>query len=80
MLYPNGEEVALGDRVSLGKQDYGVVICDIDNDRYSSDDIKLQWSYLGNGVMIDFENFGLIHMIEPDPDLLLISRDRESPA
>lgn len=35
---------------------------------------EAQWGYLQRGIMAEFPAFGLIHFVEPDPDLLLARR------
>ena len=74
MKYPDGQIVKLGDKVKLGEDEGGIVVCSIDDDEYSDDYSKEQWSYLKKGVMINFPSFGLIHYEKPEPDLQLIDR------
>lgn len=74
MKYPDGQEVKLGDKVKLGQDEGGVVVCSIDDDEYSDDYPKEQWGYLKKGVMINFPSYGLIHYEEPESDLQLIAR------
>ena len=68
MKYRSGQEARLGDRIRVGGDSSGVVVCSIDTDEYSPDFSRKQWSYLGTGVMIQFANFGLVHYTEPDED------------
>ena len=44
----------------------------VDTDEYSADYPKKQWSYLAQGVMINFQILGLIHYSEEDQELELI--------
>ena len=74
MKYVDGQEVIIGDRVQLGDDKGGIVVCSIDRNEYSKEHPKEKWSYLGKGVVIDFPMFGLIHYEEPELDLKLISR------
>jgi len=74
MKYADGQEVRLGDRVKLGKDDGGVVVASIDTNEYSEKHSKAQWGYLKKGVMIEFPLHGLIHYEEPEPDLQLLKR------
>jgi hypothetical protein len=74
MRYSDGRKVKLGDRVKLGQDEGGVVVCSIDDDEYSDYYPKEQWGYLKKGVMINFPLYGLIHYEEPEPDLHLIDR------
>jgi hypothetical protein len=74
MKYPDGREIRLGDKVKLGSDAEGRVLCSIDAGEYGAGH-EAQWGYLGRGVMIDFPGkFGLIHFTEPDEDLVLIAR------
>ena len=79
MKYEDGEEVRLGDRVSLGTNDQGVVVCNMDGDEFTPVYTKDEWGYLMNGVLIDFPAWGLIHYETPDPDLQLIARAAAAP-
>jgi hypothetical protein len=74
MKYADGQEVRLGDRVKLGKDDGGVVVASIDTNEYSGEHSQAQWGYLKKGVMIEFPLHGLIYYQEPEPDLQLIER------
>ncbi|MFO0697904.1 MAG: hypothetical protein U0236_01655 [Nitrospira sp.] len=75
MRYPDGQEVRLGDRVKLGHDVEGIVVCSIDTGEYSAEDSEAQWGYLKKGVMIKFQKYGLIYYDEePDEDLQLIAR------
>lgn len=78
MKYIDGQEVRLGDKVKLGQDDGGVVVCSIDSGEYSDDYSQAQWEYLKKGVMINFPLYGLIHYEEPEEDLALIERARAS--
>jgi len=60
--------------VRLGDDSDGVVVCSIGRDEYTADYPKAQWAYLEAGVMIHFPNYGLIHFVEDDEDLELLSR------
>ncbi len=74
MKYADGQEVRLGDRVRLGEDGGGVVVCSIDTNEYSNEYPEAQWGYQKKGVMINFPMYGLIHYEEPEPDLQLIAR------
>jgi len=77
MKYPDGQDVRVGDRVRLGDDEGGVVVCSIDTAEYTPEHPAAQWSYLGRGVMISFPKFGLIHYEEPESDLCFIGRATE---
>jgi hypothetical protein len=74
MYYFDGQEARIGDRVRLGNDVNGVVVCSIDRGEYAGEHSEAQWGYLGKGVMIQFEKYGLIHYAEPDEDLVLVDR------
>ncbi|MGR4862476.1 hypothetical protein [Caulobacter sp. LARHSG274] len=75
MNYPDGQSVRIGDQVSLGEAP-GLVVCSIDGEGYSEAFPESDWGYLGRGVIIDFPEFGLVHYVEPEPNLRLIGRAR----
>lgn len=80
MNYENGEKVCLWDRVRVGGDDKGIVVCSIDDEQFSQLFPKEQWSYLQTGIMIDTTYGGLVHYPEKDEDLELISRgDKPTP-
>lgn len=74
MQYPDGQTVKVGDRVGLGDDDGGIVVCSIDDDEYSESYPKEAWEILEKGVLILFPLYGLIHYINPESGLRLISR------
>ena len=74
MKYADGQEVRLRDRVKLGEDEGGIVVCSIDTAEYTDDYPEAQWSHLKKGVMISFPKYGLIHYEEPEEDLQLIAR------
>jgi len=73
MRYSNGQEVIVGDLVCLGGCS-GIVVCSIDRNEYSKTQPKNKWDYLKQGVVIEFERYGLIHYQEPESDLKLVAR------
>lgn len=77
MNYCSGEPVRVYDQVVLG-QSRGVVVFSIDDGVYAPEFPADDWAYLEVGVMIDFPDLGLIHFTQPDPDLRLLSRERQS--
>ena len=78
MKYSDGQQIRLGDKVKLGQDEGGIVVCLIDDDEYSDDYPKAQWGYLEKRVMINFPLFGLIHYEDAEPDLQLIARAQPS--
>jgi len=74
--YSDGQEIKVGDRVKLGQDTGGVVMCSIDAGEYCEAYPQAEWAHLKRGVLINFPTFGLIHYEEPEPDLELIERSR----
>ena len=74
MKYHNGQEAKIGDKVRLGQDRDGVVVASFDTGEYSAGYRKAEWAYLGQGVMINFPMYGLIHYEKPEIDLELIER------
>lgn len=74
MNYVNGEQVRLGDRVKLGDDNGGIVVCSIDTGEFSSAFPRAEWDYLARGVLIEFPRYGLIHYTEAEPGLALVER------
>lgn len=74
MKYPDGQKVKLGDKVKLGQDVGGIVVCSIDTEEYSDEYPKEEWCYLEKGVLIKFPIHGLIHFEEPESELQLIGR------
>ena len=74
MLYPSGEEAHLGDRVRLGESEDGVVVCSLDTDEFSDRYPRQEWLMLRRGILVEFENLGLIHYADPEDSLVLVSR------
>ena len=74
MKYFDNQIVKVGDEVELWNGCHGVVVCSIDDDEYSGGYPKTEWQYLKSGVLIETDNAGLIHYIEPDDALRLQKR------
>ena len=75
MKYRYRQEARLGDRIRLGGDSSGVVVCSIDTDEYTPDFPREQWRYLGTGVMIQFANYGLVHYTNPEEDIEFLGRN-----
>jgi hypothetical protein len=74
MRYLNGPEARLGDRVRIKDTNGTVVIC-VDTDEYHPDFSRDEWGdLLQDGVLVEFEVWGLVHCIEPDEDLEFCAR------
>lgn len=74
MKYSDGEQVKLNDRVKLGGDESGIVVCIIEDDKYTDNFSKAQWGYLKEGMLVKFQNYGLIHFIKIEKGLQLIQR------
>jgi hypothetical protein len=74
MIYSDGQAVMIGDTVKLGEGITGTVVCSIDDKRGTPDFPIADWEYLGRGILVDSPQHGLVHLHEPDPDLMLVSR------
>ena len=74
--YADGLEVRLGDRVRLGGDSGGAVVCDIGSGQFSADFPANEWAHLQKGIVVAFPAYGIIHMEEPEPDLHLVGRSK----
>jgi len=61
MKYPDGLSICLGDKVRIGKDSDGTVVCAIETNEYSDAYPKAEWGYLNRGVLISFPLYGLIY-------------------
>ena len=77
MLFPNGKEVRLGDRVKFSNGELGAVVFSIDTDEYSTAFPKADWEYLRNGVMVRTEAGALIHYEDPNTCVIFPADDAE---
>ena len=80
MRYADGTKMQLGDNVVISGKYHGVVVADMDGDKYSESNPKEQWAYLGSGVMIDTDFGGLVHYQQENMDgetIELESRNEE---
>ena len=80
MFYKDGNKIELFDFVSVGVESYGRVVCIVEEGVYSTEYPKEDWEYLEKGLLIEAEAFGLLHVVEPDCDLVLIKRNRDHSA
>ncbi len=74
MKYHDGQEVLLGDHVSLGGGMAGSVVAVIDTGEYSQGYLVEDWSYLSAGTLVISPDAGLVHYLVPDQDLVLMRR------
>ena len=76
MKYATGQAVKLNDKVGLGQDQSGIVVCDIDSDAYTADYPEAEWSHLRQGVLIRFPSYGLIHYQQGmEPGVRLLARE-----
>ena len=75
MNYADGRPVRVGDIVDLGNAMTGVVVAIIDDGVYSPGYPESEWSYLGEGAMLESKELGLLHITDPSRmDFDLIAR------
>jgi hypothetical protein len=60
MLDGDGKVLRVGARITCDGMN-GTVVCSIDTGEYSDRHSAAEWSYLGAGIMVDMDEFGLIH-------------------
>lgn len=75
MNYSDGKKVMVGDRVKLWDGCHGTVVASMDDNEYTPEYSKADWSYLKNGVLISSDKAGLIHYIRPESSLALVKRN-----
>lgn len=75
MNYPNGEKIAVGDKLKLWEGCIGVVVCSIEDGVYSDEYTQEDWGYLKNGILINTDAAGLIHYTEPESEFELLHRE-----
>lgn len=73
--YPDGQEVMLNDKIALGSDSEGTVICLITEGKYRDEEAKA-WGYLKSGVIVDTTSYGIIHYHDDclDSDMRLLER------
>jgi hypothetical protein len=74
MQYSDGQHVKLWDRVKLGSDRDGVVVCLIDTGEYTDQCLEKDWGYLKKGALIKFPTLGLVHYEELEPGIQLLAR------
>lgn len=74
MFYTDGQDLRLGDTVVLNTGAIGVVVSSIDDDKYSVEYPKKNWSYLTKGALILFEDPGVAHFVELGDEVTLLCR------
>jgi len=72
MKYGDGRRVAVGDRVKLWHDQFGIIVCSIDTGEYTKDYPKASWAYLSTGVLIKTDSGELFHYNDTDEDFELV--------
>ena len=78
MNYSDGSEIKVGDTVKTSDNSHGIVVCSIDTNGFTEKYNEKQWSYLGKGILVDFEKYGVIHYENLDTDLVFVSRKNQN--
>lgn len=77
MHYSDGTLIQVGDVVKMGGSS-GIVVCNFESNICISPYNISEWSYLEQGILVDFQLFGIIHMEAIEIDLEFVSRaDKE---
>ena len=74
MQYADGRKIRVGDRVRMGNDNRGRVVCDIAAGKFTSLYPESEWAYLNEGVVIEFCQYGVIPITEVEADLELVAR------
>jgi hypothetical protein len=74
MKYSDGTEAHVGDTVKFSDGTYGMVMCVMDTNEYTSEFPCEEWSYLQRGAMIKSESMGLIHYEQFDEEIEFVER------
>jgi hypothetical protein len=71
--YCSGEAIRVGDQVRSGNWT-GVVVFVLSTQSFADGYIPDEWSYLGRGFMVEFDQVGLVFAEEADGHLILVGR------
>ena len=71
--YRSGDEIRAGDRVRSAEW-AGVVVFVLGTGSFAAGYHSAEWSYLGRGFMVEYEQAGLVFAGHADEDLVLIRR------
>lgn len=72
MIYTDGNDPMLGDKVWIGQKYTGLIVALIDEGQFSAGYPKEEWEYLGKGALVLTEHAGLVHYKTFDQDEVLI--------
>ncbi len=73
MKYLTGEEIRAGDVITEGERK-GRVVFVLDTNDFLDGWDPVHWAYLGDGMMIDTDQAGLVFKPWIDEDLILVAR------
>jgi hypothetical protein len=73
MNYMDGQQIRVGDTVKLWGDCHGVVVASFDTGEFSEEFGK-EWNELKEGVLIRTNEVGLVHVVEPNEELVLVQR------
>jgi hypothetical protein len=74
--YCSGDEIRAGDRVKCAPWT-GRVVFVLGTGSFADGYSSADWSYLGRGFMIEYEQAGLVFEEQADADLVLVTRDSQ---
>ncbi|MDD5034478.1 MAG: hypothetical protein PHE55_06935 [Methylococcaceae bacterium] len=74
MMYANGNNAKLGDKVRLWNGRLGIVVCSMDTNEYTPAYPKAEWEYLKQGLLIKADNGEVFHYVEADEDIEIVER------
>lgn len=74
MKYTSGEDLRVGDTVSLGGGVEGSVVALVGDGVFSNDFPGSEWGYLRVGFLVLSPQIGLVHFPKMIPDVRLIAR------
>ncbi len=71
--YCSGDDIRAGDRVRFADWS-GVVVFVLDSGSFAAEYSPADWSYLGRGFMVQYDQAGLVFSEWADVDLELVAR------
>lgn len=73
--YLSGEAIQVGDLIKYGDSN-GKIVFVIPTQSFSEEFPESEWGFLEKGYGVKTEQYGLIHELEADEDLTLITRKK----
>ncbi|MFZ6046764.1 hypothetical protein ACFW0H_11625 [Pseudomonas sp. CR3202] len=74
MNYIDGQKALLGDEVLIAGKHKGNVVACIDQGQYSSQYPASDWSYLGEGALVDTDFGGIVHYTNAENEHIVLVR------